>query len=405
MKQPPHPLLQSRSSFSYLWERAGVRGLFLISLFICMGCLSACHKTQTDNQQSIIFKVEAKPLVNTLYYSGNLLPEDQVSVISPNDGVVVMQKFNYGQIVQAGQPLFVIDSSKQAQDFQQALSEYLKAKETLNNTQANWKNTQSLYTKGLVSRNEFTQAKSDYYVNELSFIQAQQQLQQAVRFYHTDKNIFALSIEDIHGISEELKATDALKNITINAPASGVALFPASTSNSSSDTGQQKVSLGSEVKQSQLLLTIGHPDGLSIKVQANQTDINQLHTGLPAIVTSIAFPNITLQGYISSMDMQATTDSNNMPVFNMVIVIPKLDEAAKKVVKIGMSAKVEIDITSSAQMTIPISAVSQVNGHSVVTKIVDGKKITQSIETGQTTSDSVVVTKGLKSGDEIVSGH
>ncbi len=382
-----------------------LKQLFLILLFACMGCLSACHKMEADNQHAMTFKVEAKSLTNTLYYSGNLLPEDQVSVISPNDGVVVMQKFNYGQVVQAGQPLFVIDSSKQAQDFQQALSEYLKAKETLNNTQANWKNTQSLYTKGLVSRNEFTQAKSDYYVNELSFIQAQQQLQQAVRFYHSDKNIFALSIEDVHGISEELKATDALKNITINAPASGVALFPPSTSSSAADTGQQKVSLGSEVKQSQLLLTIGHPDGLSIKVQANQTDINQLRTGLPAIVTSVAFPDITLHGYISNMDMQATTDSNNMPVFNMVIVIPKLDAAAKKVVKIGMSAKVEVDITSSAQITIPISAVYQMAGHSVVTKIVDGKKITQTIETGQTTSDSVVVTKGLKSGDEIVSGH
>lgn len=384
--------------------------LFLI---ISVSTLTACHRDTTfdDNSNQAatnIIKVEPQNLVSTLYFSGNLLPYQQVSVISPNDGVVTAQNFQYGQSVQQNQQLFIIDSSKQASDFEQALTGYLKAKETLSTSQGSLQNTSMLYDKGLVSRNDFIQARSQYYTNELAYLQAQQQLQQAVKFYKTNVDIFSLSISDIHQIGKELHESDEIKNITVNSPAAGIALFPIAGSDggsSSGNNGSQKVTIGSEVKQGQLLLTIGHSDSLKMKVQANQVDINQLKVGLPATITSMAFPNVTLQGYIANIDAQASSDSNSMPVFNMDIVIPKLSDQAKQVVKIGMSGKAAVDISQPGKIVIPISAVTQVNGNPAVTKMVKGKPTTVMIQTGKTTPDSVVVTAGLQAGDEIVASH
>lgn len=373
--------------------------LFLLPIIM----LTACHRDQQAVSQQGELTIQPKSITNHLYFTGNLLPEKQVSVISPNDGVVVAQKFGYGQVVTGGQELFVINSTKQATDFQEALSNYLKSKETLNNSQGNLQNTQLLFDKGLVSRNEYKQARSDYYVNELSFLQSQQQLQQAVKFYRIDKNIFNLSISDIQQINKELKASDAIKNIIVQAPANGIALFP--TGNSSSDNTQQKVTVGSEVKQGQLLLTIGHTDSLSMKVQASQIDIDQLKPGLTALVTSMAFPDITLTGYISTIDAQATSEGNSLPVFNMEIVIPKLTMQAKKLVKIGMSAKADVLIEQPKKIIIPIDAVFQFNNNAAVTKIINGHQQTTLIQTGQTTTDGVEVISGLHAGDKIATHH
>ena len=69
-----------------------------------------------------------------------------------------------------------------------------------------------------------------------------------------------------------------------------------------------------------------------------------------------------------------------------------------------MNADVSITIRHKAQIQIPLNAVARKNGITTV-KVKDktsGQIKDVTVTTGQTTQDSVVITSGLKSGDQVV---
>ncbi len=376
--------------------------------------LSACHSSQGDSpssdndQAQQVITVKKQPVYRSLYFSGNLAPSTQVSVTSPNDGVIIKKYFQYGSLVKKGQPLVVIESTKQAQDFQDALSSYLKAKEQLNTDQGTLQSTQMLFKKGLVSKDEFKQAQSAYYLSRLSLLQAEGQLKKALRYYNFYDDIFSLSISDIKSISKTIAKSLKAEELHINSPSVGIILLPSNSpsNDSSSDPNNGKISVGSQVKQGQALVTIGLLRGLAINAKANEVDVNQLKTGLKATITSVAFPDLTLTGKITAIASQAT-QSNSLPEFAVTIMTPPLTPAQAKVIKIGMSAKAAVRIKLPAHITVPIAAVYQnkQTGQSMVTQVINGKDKPVAVETGQTSLGTVVILSGLKSGDKIVASH
>ncbi|OGT29850.1 MAG: hypothetical protein A3E87_08900 [Gammaproteobacteria bacterium RIFCSPHIGHO2_12_FULL_35_23] len=386
-----------------------VTGIVTISL---LSLISACkEKAQQANNStsSQIMIVEMKPVYKTLYFSGTLSPNKQVSVVSPNDGVVLKKNFQYGEQVQKGQLLFVIESSKQASQFQTAFSSYLKAKEQLNNDYGTFQSTQNLYDKGLVSRDDLTQAKSSYYLSQLSLLQAQSQLKDSLKYYQFNTDVFSLSIEDIKAISNTIAKSLKAEELHITSPATGIALLPVQNSqdnNQGNSNTNNTIMSGVQVKDSQVLVTIGLMQGLAMHSEANEIDINELSKGLSVSVTSVAFPDITLQGYLADIAAQAT-NSGNLPVFSIRIVMPILSQQAKQVVKIGMSAKAAIKIKEQPQIAVPISAVfiDPKTSATMVTKVVQGKHQNVNVTTGETSLNSVVILSGLNPGDEIVTNH
>lgn len=383
--------------------------ILLTSVFLITACSK--EKKKTAKQENIV-TVESKPVITTLSFSGTLKPHKQYSVVAPNAGTIESMNFKYGQKIEKGQVLFTLDSSKQEEQFESALSDYLKAKQTLSTDQGQLQSTEGLFKKGLVSEDEYRQAKNSYYLSRLGMLQAEAQLQKSLRIFKTNIDVFSLSIEDIAEISKTIARTKKLDVLSITSPVTGVALFPAagssggddSGSGDSSGSGGGSVGVGSEVKEGQVLVTIGEFKGLIIGAKASEVNINQLKPGLPATVTSVAFPGITLKGYIHEIDSQAIT-SGGLPQFKVLILIPRLPEDARKVIKVGMSAQATVEIKSAPKIQIPISAVFQKRGQSTVKKIVNGKPVDTSIETGKTSMDSVVVLSGLKAGDKIVGGN
>jgi HlyD family secretion protein len=382
----------------------------IFSVFIIMTALAlaGCFKGSKDKvkQKEKIITVQSLPTYSDLYFSGTLHPHKQIDVTSPVDGVISNMGFAFGQKVTKGQSLFKLKASKGKSNFETALAGYLKAKESLNSDQGKLQSTKSLFKKGLVSKDELDQDSNSYNLSQLSLLQAQNQLKTALLHYNIPVDVFNLSISDIRSINKALKNTKGANQIAISSPIAGVALFPSGKSSSGSSSKEGKASVGSQVKVGQVLVSVGQLDALAMKGTVNEVDVNQIRKGMKATVTSVAFPKITLNGVISEIDSQATS-SGNLPVFSLIIVIPKLPKGSLDTIKVGMSAKAEVKIKHPPQIRIPIAAVTQnaKTGQSLVTQMVKGKKVQTPIVTGRTSLTSVTVESGLKAGDKIVVSH
>lgn len=384
--------------------------------FACLlaGSLTACHKRELlllkrkKNLISIHTVTKSAP-TTTLYYSGTISPLSKTPVISPIEGTVNEVHFDYGAMVEKQQLLFTIKSTGQKSDFQDALTNYLKEKQDLNNSKTKMQTTLALYKDGLVSKDERDDAKNTYFTNQLSFIQAQKTLDRTLKLYGLE-DLSSLSLDDFEAVKKALALEQEIGGVKIYSPTDGLALFGKGSGGDNSDDGGDgggnKIQAGSQIKQGQVLLYIGDVSGLSAQIKINEININNIHVSQKAIITGDSFPNIKLSGYIKSVDTQATIEGDQ-PIFHALVIVPKITLEQEKIIKMGMSAKVSITLKGESQILIPIDAVSYKNGESTV-QVIDpdsGKTNTVTVETGQTTEDSIVITSGLKPGDKIAIPH
>lgn len=371
---------------------------FLLLILISMMAINiaACNKTKQPTQKTApkILTISPLPSSKTLYFSGLITPLEALAVLSPTDGLIENISFSYGQKVTKGQLLLSIRSLKQQSDFQAALTKYLQAKQTFEQSKAELTSDTKLFDDGLISRNTFRQTQSTFLLNQLALLQAKGQL----AIIATDQNINQienLSIENIDAVNKALELDKTATLVKMLAPASGEALFET--------TNAKKIIAGSSVKEGQILLYLNASEGISITININEINVNQLSVGQPAIITSVAFPDITLQGYIKSIDAQATSDSS-IPTFSATVVVPKLTKAQEKIIHVGMSAKIAITSKNPPQILVPIYAVFQNNDKSMLNLFdpTTGKITPVVVQTGETTLNDVSITSGLKPGDQVV---
>lgn len=376
--------------------------VFIFILAALVFYFSSQQKNDVKKQTQILV-VKSEPLAKTLYFDGVIKPLAIHTVYTPIEGDIKSIHFTYGQIVKKGQLLEVIASEKEKTDFEEALTGYLKAKQDLNTKYTTWKTTQKLYQESLVSRDTRNQDRDNYYLSEIAMIQAQTKLEQLLAHQKLLdlEQLKKLTIADIEGIKKAFESNLTFSTMNIESPIDGIALYAEDNSGD-----EKELPVGSHVKANQTLLRIGDLQGLTLQVKVNEYDVDSLKQGQKAIITSDAFPNITLTGFIKSVSQQAT-DQEGAPVFMVSVIIPEITDAVRQIVHVGMSAKIMIQLQENVSISIPITAVSQKNDASFV-NVIDpqtGKITKKIIQTGDTTTNDIVVTSGLKEGDKIIAAH
>ena len=372
--------------------------------------ISAFADNASQQLQIIVAKKQA--VSNKLAYSGLIEPLTTQVVTSSEEGTIDKLNFQYGQPVKKDQLLFEVKSKKFQDDFVTIIKTYLTAKQQLHQSQTKLQEQEELWKYGLISRDVYTSAKTAYYNDELSLLQAQQQL---LRLLHAHKSI-QLDYEQL-----DLSNIDQLKqvlysrfqsNVTTHSPASGIALIPDKNANqglggdSGSSVSSGPVIQGSAVQQNQAVLSIGDLSGATINIDINEIYVNQIKPGLKAIVTSIAFPGVTLQGEVMSVGSQAVSNSSSdIPTFPVMVKVPVLTPQQQQVIRVGMSVEVQLVITEDPKILIPINAVTQRNGQSFVNVQTASGVKKQVVVTGETNLDSVAILSGLNEGDRVVLPH
>ena len=379
----------------------------LFLLLIAMLQLSSCGSSQEADKkpQQVVQVVKKQPTV-TLFFRGVIQPIKIFSVVSPFEGRLTALHFQYGDTLKDGEIIAAISSEKLSDDFKKVVTDYLSKKSAFFNSKEEFTGTKMLYNAGVSSKSDFMSSKSTYQNDALSFMQAKFELETLLRKLNMDpEEIEKLSLADQEQLAPLL--TRQFKHIDIPASGSGVALFPLKSQDvKSNDDVSGELHVGTKLNQGQLMLSIGDMSGLSVDVTASEESINQLKVGMPAVVTSDAFPGVNLQGKIASVSLQA--DPNNsggrsLSQFPLQVVVPTVDKAAMSLVKVGMTCKVRLDLKSPAAMMLPIAAVKFDGSTATVKQLTDdGHSKIVKVMTGITTASEVVIISGLKVGDRVL---
>jgi HlyD family secretion protein len=383
--------------------------IYLVLLLASL--LISCSSDNTTLKKGTYstLKVNATPTTDILYFTGSVKPLHVYTVTSPADSTVESIAFNYGQQISKNGLLLTLTSTQLQQDYQTALAEFLKAKEQFNTNKVQMEGNEELNTLGIISKNEYINSKNSFNDANLAYLQAKQKLINLLAKTSTsDKSITELDISNAAAIHEAL--SKAMYRLNIYAPASGIVLVPEKSSSGSSESGgsTQKLTVGTQVKNGQLLVSIGDMTGIYVEMNANEVDVNRLKPGQAATITGIGFSEHALKGVVQSVDVQATPSTgNNTPTFPIRIAVPHLTQQQQQIIHVGMSAKAEVVITHPALITIPITAVIQKGPFSFVRVINQstGKMEEVRVKTLHTSLTEVEVDQGLKSGDEIVIPH
>lgn len=379
-------------------------GLKIFSLLTCIGLISlltACGKKEAVSDAETM-TVKPNIHVTNLYLSGIVRPISINPITCPVDGAVEQINFRYGEPVKKNQLLFMIISNTLQKSYQDTLSSYLTAEQRYSNNKASMDSAEFLFKNGLISKDDYRNTNSQLHDSQLSLIQARIQLENVLKIANIpiDK-IKNLKIGDVDTIETEfIKPTN---RIGIFSNRDGVALLP-----EKKGTSDTTVRLGGDVKTGQVLVTIGDLAGLSFDVDVDEISISKVQPGLKAIITSPAFPTVTLNGYVDSIKAQADEHSGGgLPTFGVHLIAPKLTPEEQKQIFVGMTAKVNVSIEKPVAIFLPITAVFKKNDGAYV-QVIDkktGKPTPVAVKTGATTMDTVEILSGLNPGDNVVIGH
>lgn len=376
--------------------------IFSLTLLLA-GCGHSDDKSQNKNNEAI--SIAPNTLSTQLFFSGTIQPLKTMVVTSPVDGVVDDMTFHYGDNVKPGQLLFTVSSEKFKTDYKTALMAFIKAKNDFTTAKSQLAESKFLIKNQLISDDDFKSKQSAFYNAQLSLIQAQDAMTVLLKQLDVpDVNLSQLSIDKIDKITQALHIEDGAQKLHVQAPVAGVALVQVK---SSSTDDAKKVEKGDQVKQGDVLVSIGNISGFLVHIEVNEFNINQLKMGQKVKVTGPAFSDFVLNGEITGIDRQGETSQGGLPIFPVDVVVPTLTPEEQAEIHIGMSAKVEIDIESDKKITVPIAAVYEKSNQTYVkVKNKFGKSPREvAVKTGETTEDSVVIESGLNSGDEVIVAH
>jgi len=369
-------------------------------LIVFAGCLLACKNDDSSKktgQQNYVVKTEK--MHERLFFTGTIQPLQESTITSPLDAVVESMEYHYGQMVKNNDVVVTLNSSDLQKQFNDTLTDYLKAKDSFGVAKAKFTGTQELWDAGLISKNNYLSEKSSLATSRVSLMQSARKLTEMLEKMDDDnQELSALSIAEFEKVRQALTGNHNL--IHLRAPAEGILLYPPK----STDDNASHLSVGSAVKAGQVIGLIGDLSGVSVEIDVPEIDIDKIHPGMKATITGVALGKQVLQGEVVSVNAQAIASSgSSLPSFTAMVEVKKLTDSQKPWIKVGMSAAIELEVESESQLLVPIAAVSRDKGASVVTvRQSDGKVVTRQVATGGAQADKVIIESGLRSGDVVV---
>ncbi|AZF58898.1 efflux RND transporter periplasmic adaptor subunit [Pseudomonas sp. R11-23-07] len=369
--------------------------------------------------------VKPDPLVHQIGLVGKIEPDTTVTLTAPFDGNVLANLVEQGQRVEAGQVLLRMDPATLEVQLREALSAQLKARRTVQemqdwdssaavsrarrslrtaemtagNTQRKLTESENLFKRGIIPRNELDDLKQQTQQQQLDLTAARSELQQALE---QGKGVYR-QIADMELTNATVKY-DALHTLLegkeVKAPFSGI-VVPApgiSTSSQGGSTNNAPVQAGSKVSQGQVLFGLANIERLKIVAKVSELDINQLHQGQAVEVMGDGFDGERLTGSVSVVSgLAIANDSQGSAQFAVTLSIPRLTPQQLQRVRLGMSARLTIVTYNNAQaIVVPSEAIQAdmtVEYREAMDKPVERVKVT----TGQSTAQGVEVF-GLKPG-------
>ncbi len=268
---------------------------------ICMiaATLAACSEGTKVNYSTS--PVEKQNISTSITATGTIEPVTEVEVGTQVSGIIDRIYVDYNSEVHRGQVIAELDKTNLLSELASSQSNLSNAQSSLNYQSANYKRYKTLYDKGLVSANDYENAK-------LSYEQALQQVkvqQQNVQ-----------------------KAQTNLGYATITSPIDGVVL---------SKEVEEGQTVASAMTTPTLFIIAQDLTDMRVIADIDEADIGGVKEGQRVTFTVDAFPDDTFEGAVTQVRQQATTESN---VVTYEVVISAPNDQLK--LKPGLTANVTI---------------------------------------------------------------
>ena len=278
-----------------IWMAVGAVAVIAIVAW----ALSGGKKEETVEFETA--KAERQNIHTTITATGTIEPVTSVTVGTQVSGIVSKLYVDYNSVVKKGQIIAELDKTNLTSELNRAKADLTSAESTLNYETANFQRYQTLFDKGLVSANDYENAKLSY-----------QKARQAV----------ASSKESVQ------KAQTNLGYATITSPIDGVVL------SKSVEEGQ---TVAASFNTPELFNIAQDLTDMRVIADIDEADIGGVKEGQRVSFTVDAFPDDKFDGQVTQVRQQATTTSN-VVTYEVVISAPNKDLKLKP----GLTANVTI---------------------------------------------------------------
>lgn len=393
------------------------------------------ESAQTASEAANIQTVtpEIKPVTANITLVGQIEPAKQVNIVAPFSGKIREVFCEYGQAVQEGERLLVIDDSDLLIALRDARAALIRAEQAYKSVQ-NWasspdvirarlnqeraktqleisrrklEETRLMVQKGIIPRAELDSLQEAFDSQLLAIRTGNDDINTLLERGSRDNlSVVEMEWKNAQARVDELEHQRSLGEV--KATVAGVVLRP-----TQSEDERRRAKLmepGVQFNQGEPLGVIGNIDSISIRTQVDEVNIHKVAMGQDVTVTGDAFPNTVLEGYISYVSCQAQGNSSGRseggkpPSFDIIVTCDKLTPEQLKMLRVGMSATLTVTTYRNPEaLVLPVTAVlSEMETQSVLLRDpATGKFKRVPIEAGTTTIDSVEVLSGISASDAV----
>jgi len=319
-----------------------------ISQFVAMGQAAEAMEMPPTSVSTYVVDKQVWP--NELRAVGSIEPVQGVLLEAETAGVVDTINFSNGEAVEQGELLIQLDISVEQAQLKSAQASARLA-------EVEFARAERLRASGNVPQSELDRAVADL-----------------------DKA--KADVENIRAVIDRK---------TIRAPFSG-------------KVGIRQINLGQYVPMGAPLVSLQANEQVYVNFTLPQQSLAKLQTGLPVILQSDAFPGRRFEGKVTAVSPQIDPTTRTVELQGTV-------DNPDGILRAGLFVEVAVSLPDKDEViAVPATAIVYApygNSIYVIDEGEDGNLIAvqKFIRTGRVLGDFVEVTKGLESGDEIVSGE
>lgn len=352
--------------------RTSFRTFFAASmLFVVTGCKEEMKTTYS------LAKAEKQDISNSVTATGTIEPVTKVEVGTQVSGIIDKIYVDYNSVVHKGQVIAELDKTNLLSELSSAQSNLQNAQSNLNYQSANFQRYQTLYNKGLVSANDYENAK-------LTYSQA--------------KESVAIQQQNV------AKARTNLGYATITSPIDGVVL---------SKEVEEGQTVASAMTTPTLFIIAQDLTDMRVIANVDEADIGNVVEGQRVTFTVDAFPDDIFEGQVTQVRQDAKTESN-VVTYEVVISAPNEELKLKpgltaNVTIITMERRGVVAIPSKALRFTPNEKLLKEGEQIVDVQAKDKVWIQEgntfkaiAVETGVTNGSLTEIVSGLDDGTEII---
>ncbi len=391
------------------WLKRKTTVITLVALLIAGGLLYTFFQRREKPVEVTTEKVFVKEVVHVVTATGKIQPALVVAMSPDVSGEIIELPIRDGQSVQKGDLLFKIQPDIYINQVEQSLAQLNAAKSQSKETEARKLKAEDDFRKASLLYKEKLISQSDYIASKTN-------AEAALASYRA--SIF--TIKQNKSLLDQNQ--DRMKKTVVRAPINGTIIAL------NSKPGERVVGTGQFPGTE--VLRLANLDSMQVQVEVNENDIVNVKAGNPVSITVDAYGERIFKGIVHEISNSAISKAagTQEEVTNFSVKIRIFNH--ERLLKPGMSATADIESQRIQNaLVVPIQSVtirgatdstekekSEKNAVTIapigkateseqgVFVVKSGKAWFRPVQTGTTDNTHIVVTAGLKKGEEVVSG-